>query len=187
MSVSSQKTSTEDFPALPGFYKLLFLHLEPISTISPAFLAWVFPGAAWFHHQLIPSSDPAPDISTLEGRTKMAIWQLGNCYLLLGLISSLVFRAIRDALPHDLVAQERIVGASLTALALADVSHIVASYIGLPSELRDDVASWNPMTHGNITFVIFLLSVRLAWFAGIGRKTYYYARSTPYVQGKKAS
>lgn len=43
-------------------------------------------------------------------------------YLLLGLISSLVFRAIRDALPNDLVAQERIVGASLTALALADVS-----------------------------------------------------------------
>ncbi len=43
-------------------------------------------------------------------------------YLLLGLISSLVFRAIRDALPHDRVAQERIVGASLTALALADVS-----------------------------------------------------------------
>lgn len=43
-------------------------------------------------------------------------------YLLLGLISSLVFRAIRDALPNDRVAQERIVGASLTALALADVS-----------------------------------------------------------------
>lgn len=42
-------------------------------------------------------------------------------YLLLGLISSLVFRAVRDALPHDPVAQERIVGASLTALALADV------------------------------------------------------------------
>ncbi|KLO11304.1 hypothetical protein SCHPADRAFT_877189 [Schizopora paradoxa] len=179
----------EDFPALPGFYKLLFLHLEPISTISPAILAWVFPGAAWFHHQLIPSSEPVPDISSLDGRTKMAIWQLGNCYLLLGLISSLVFRAIRDALPNDLVAQERIVGASLTALALADVSRIqsiVASYIGLPAELRSDFASWNPMTHGNITFVIFLLSVRLAWFAGIGRKTYYYARSTPYVQDKKS-
>ena len=42
-------------------------------------------------------------------------------YLLLGLISSLVFRAIRDALPNDPAAQERILGASLTALAIADV------------------------------------------------------------------
>lgn len=43
-------------------------------------------------------------------------------YVLLGLISSLVFRATRDALPHDPVAQERIIGASLSALAIADVS-----------------------------------------------------------------
>ena len=43
-------------------------------------------------------------------------------YLLLGMISSFVFRAVRDALPDNPVAQERIMGASFTALALADVS-----------------------------------------------------------------
>lgn len=32
-----------------------------------------------------------------------------------------MFRAIRDALPNDPAAQERILGASLTALAIADV------------------------------------------------------------------
>jgi hypothetical protein len=42
-------------------------------------------------------------------------------YLLLGLVSSLVFRAARDSLPKDTVAQERIVGALLAALAIADV------------------------------------------------------------------
>lgn len=42
-------------------------------------------------------------------------------YMLLGLISTLVFRAVRDALPHDPVAQERILGAAFTALACADV------------------------------------------------------------------
>jgi hypothetical protein len=69
----------------------------------------------------------------------MAIWQLGNCafrvtvsrlshrltatgYLLLGMLSSLVFRAIRDALPGNPAAQERILGASLLAMAIADVS-----------------------------------------------------------------
>ena len=42
-------------------------------------------------------------------------------YMLLGLISSLVCRAIRDTLPNNPEAQERILGASMTALALADV------------------------------------------------------------------
>lgn len=55
-------------------------------------------------------------------------------YLLLGLISSLVFRAIRDALPNDMEAQERILGASFTALALADVGFSVV-YIHSPNEL----------------------------------------------------
>ncbi|KAH7926201.1 hypothetical protein BV22DRAFT_1033124 [Leucogyrophana mollusca] len=115
----------------------------------------------------------------------MAIWQLGNCYLLLGLISSLVFRAIRDALPDNLKAQERILGASMTALAIADVTHIAASFIGLPRELQFSPAAWNPMTHGNITFVVFLLSVRLAWFAGIGRTRYYYGQKPK--KGRKAN
>ena len=44
-------------------------------------------------------------------------------YLLLGMLSSLVFRAIRDTLPGNPAAQERILGASLLALAIADASH----------------------------------------------------------------
>ena len=43
-------------------------------------------------------------------------------YFLLGLLSSLVFRAVRDALPDNAVAQERILGASFLALGIADVS-----------------------------------------------------------------
>jgi hypothetical protein len=42
-------------------------------------------------------------------------------YMLIGLTSSLVFRAIRDALSSDPVSQERILGAAFTAMALADV------------------------------------------------------------------
>ncbi|KAA1466683.1 hypothetical protein DENSPDRAFT_831559 [Dentipellis sp. KUC8613] len=161
------------FPALPGFYKLLFLYLEPISTVAPAFLIWFFPGASWFHHELIPSSSAAP---ALDARTTMAIWQLGNCYLLLGMLSSLVFRAVRDALPGNPRAQERILGASLCAMAIADATHIAATFAGLPSDLKYSPQSWNPTTHGNISFVIFLLLSRIAWFLGIGRTTYYYGK-----------
>ncbi|THH09426.1 hypothetical protein EW145_g2036 [Phellinidium pouzarii] len=168
------------FPALPGLYNLLFLHIEPVSTISPAFLGWFYPGAAWFYSELIPplvgGASSESETGALDARASMAIWQLTNCYLLLGLISSLVFRAVRDALPHDPVAQERIVGASLTALALADVTHMIVTLVGLPPDIRYNPLVWNPMTHGNISFVVVLLSARLAWFMGIGRKTYYYGK-----------
>ena len=47
--------------------------------------------------------------------------------MLLGLLSSLVFRAVRDALPNNPTAQERILGASLTAMAIADVRRVFVS------------------------------------------------------------
>ncbi|KAF7306413.1 hypothetical protein MIND_00432500 [Mycena indigotica] len=162
-----------DFPALQGFYQLLFLYLEPTSTMLPALMAWTFPGARCFHHQLVPTANSVPT-TPLETRTQMLVWQLGNCYLLLGLVSSLVFRAARDALKHDPVSQERIVGALLAALAIADVTHIVATLIGLPPALRYDFLAWNPMTHGNISFVVVLFSVRIAWFFGLGRTPYWF-------------
>jgi hypothetical protein len=46
------------------------------STILPALLIWFTPGASWFHHELIPAQEP---VVSLEARTRMAIWQLGNC------------------------------------------------------------------------------------------------------------
>lgn len=51
--------------------------------------------------------------------------------MLLSLISSLVFRAVRDALPHEPRAQETIVKASLTALAVADVSCALDEALGV--------------------------------------------------------
>jgi len=55
-------------------------HIMVASTVAPAFLAWFLPGAAWFHHELIPSAAPAS--RALNSRSQMAIWQLGNCMFL---------------------------------------------------------------------------------------------------------
>ncbi|KAF9056392.1 hypothetical protein BJ165DRAFT_1606567 [Panaeolus papilionaceus] len=175
-------TSEDTFPALSGFYRLLFLYLEPMSTLAPFLMVWVTNGPSWFHHQLIPSVQPHP--ATIDdGRTLMAVWQLANCYLLLGMISSFVFRAIRDAVPNNGVAQERILGAAFLALGIADLTHIAASFFGLPLELRYAPLEWNSMTHGNITVVIVLFLCRVAWWAGIGRTRYYFGQ--PAAKGAK--
>jgi hypothetical protein len=52
-----------------------------VSTISPALLAWIYPGAKWFYNQLIPSpsNTAAMPSSHLEPKTLIAIWQLTNC------------------------------------------------------------------------------------------------------------
>lgn len=153
--------------ALSGFYEFVFLHLEPVSTITPAVICFAYPGATWFYNELIPGFQRE---TAIDLRAKMAILHLANCYMLLGLISSLVFRAVRDALPHDPVAQERIVGASLTALAIADLTHVMNTFVALPSSVAYNPSLWNATTHGNITFTIFLFLTRVAWMAGIGRQ-----------------
>ena len=100
-----------DFPALPGAYKALFLYIEPgiiylyhihflqltrlvaVSTALPAILIWLKPGAAWFHHELIPAPDES--FTSIDARTRLAVWQLGNCALcsLSFFLSRLDFRA----------------------------------------------------------------------------------------------
>ncbi|KAK0198119.1 hypothetical protein F5146DRAFT_73220 [Armillaria mellea] len=165
-----------DFPALTGFYLFLFLYLEPMSTMIPAVMILTFPGAAWFYHELIPTSSPEP-LETLNARSKLAVWQLGNCYLLLGMISTVVFRTIKNAVPKDPQLQERLVGSLLFCLAVADLSHIFTSLLGIGEELRYYPAAWNATTHGNITFTMFLFLVRASWFLGIGRQRFYYGQS----------
>jgi len=148
-------------------------------------MIWISPGPAWFLHQSIPSTDPVPT-QVLEPRVLMAVRQLINSYFLLGLISSLVFRAVRDALPNNPAAQERILGASLLALGIADVTHITVTFLGLPPDLMYTPSNWNSMTHGNISFGILLLLSRVAWFTGVGRTRYYYGKPSPSVIKKSS-
>ncbi|KAF5377160.1 hypothetical protein D9615_006415 [Tricholomella constricta] len=175
----------KQFPALPGFYYYFFLYLEPLSTFGPAFTCLFYPGTAWFYHELVPSAVPPPTtIVGMEDRTVAAVWQLANAYMLLGLLQSIGWRAVRDTLSDKPAVQERIIGASMAALAFADVTHVIVSLIAAPADIRFDFANWNAMSHGNITAVIVLCLVRLAWFAGIGRTRYYFGQEQP-KDGKK--
>ena len=79
------------------------------------------------------------------------------------------------------------------------VHSIIVTFVGLPLNMRTDFWAWNGMTHGSITFVVVLFSVRcvhhssihvhntlsqyyelsVAWFLGIGRTRYYFGQTVP--------
>ncbi|KAJ3992860.1 hypothetical protein F5050DRAFT_1785940 [Lentinula boryana] len=179
---------TDNLQVLPGLYRLLFLYFEPMSAIVSAPMIWIWPGAAWFHHEQIPHPNRLSlPLESLDPRTAVALWQLGNCYMLVGFMVSFVFRVTADTFRDNPVAQERIVGAILTALAIADVVHVLSSFMGIPPEIRFSITSWNGITHGNITLTTFLFCVRLAWFLGVGRRRFYYGQSRESLQSKRKS
>lgn len=51
----------------------------PVTTILPAFMAWMFPGAQWFYEELIPSGASRLPYGHFAPRASMAICQLANC------------------------------------------------------------------------------------------------------------
>ncbi|KAF8605021.1 hypothetical protein BDV93DRAFT_543615 [Ceratobasidium sp. AG-I] len=157
------------YNAFPGLYGLIFLNLEPLSTLIPAIAtAFVPGGAAWFYNEQVPGGTFQP----VDGpHTKMVLGQLVNAYCVIGMTSAFGFRAIKRALPNDPVAQDRIIGAYLGVLAFADITHIIATVAALPSEVLTNPSVWNGTTHGNIVGSAFFFVLRMAWLAGIGRQT----------------
>ncbi|KAJ1311631.1 hypothetical protein OPQ81_010107 [Rhizoctonia solani] len=157
------------YNAFPGLYGLIFLNLEPASTLIPAIATVFVPGgAAWFYNEQVPGGA----IQALNGpHSWMILGQLVNAYAVIGMSSALGFRAVRRALPNNPAAQEQIIGATLGVLAAADISHIIATVVALPWEVVSNPSVWNGTTYGNIVASAFFFGLRMAWFAGIGRQT----------------
>ncbi|QRW05018.1 hypothetical protein RhiLY_04017 [Ceratobasidium sp. AG-Ba] len=101
----------------------------------------------------------------------MALGQLVNAYAVIGMLSAFGFRTVRKALPHDPIAQDRIIGASLTVLTVADVSIIAATVAALPWDVVANPSIWNGTVYGNIVGSAFFFVLRMSWFAGIGRES----------------
>lgn len=153
-----------------GFYWFFFGVLEPAAALAGAGIAFVTPSS--FYHDLVPAPGTKP--LRINHRAQLAIWQLGNCYFLLSLISFYLCHVIPKALPRNPVAQERIWGSLLTVLAIADVTHVLSTLVALPTQIVLSPSKWNGVTHGNITVTTILFCVRMAWFAGVFRTSYYH-------------
>ncbi|KAI9566977.1 hypothetical protein HD554DRAFT_2329403 [Boletus coccyginus] len=149
-------------PEAPEYIWLVYTSLlAHVLIISPAFVVWFFPGSKWFYDRLIlTGSAPSWALDTRTDNSDVAARQLYHShpatradvlirfnfkgYMLVAFTSSFAFRAIRDTLPNDPGAQERIVYASLTALCFADTFpwadhdavRWATSWVGLPEKVR---------------------------------------------------
>ena len=95
--------------------------------------------------------------------------QLAHAVGLLGLINFFVLGAARKYLFAHPVLQEKIVGALLTPLLLADVVHIAITWWALGPDARWRAADWSGLLWVTFLTGLSLLVPRLAWHMGVGR------------------
>ncbi|ODQ50528.1 hypothetical protein SAICODRAFT_46606, partial [Saitoella complicata NRRL Y-17804] len=145
---------------LPSFYSGVFVIFEPLSTLAGALYAFTDP------YGFVTTQDPSQShlVDALKSQTlplsslAVAI-QLGNCYLLLSLISTFILHTTNEV---------RTVRALLWALLLGDVGHVGACYWVLGSEVFWDVSRWNAVTAGNVGVTTLLAVCRIAYLLQYG-------------------
>ena len=113
-----------------------------------------------------PSGSAPPD--PLARATQVTMLQLAHVVGLLGLINFFVLGAARKYLFAQPVLQEKIVGALLTPLLIADVVHLSITWWAL-GDSRWQSWDWSGLLW--ITFLtgLSLLVPRAAWHLGVGR------------------
>lgn len=151
-------------------YQLLFLYVEPLTTLIGAFYA-AFRPSHYLDQTHLPSapsvllaqasSDPF-DTTVLAGAvplgTEVVLRQLGNLYLLFALNESLVLRFTSDL---------RVWKALLLIMLIGDLGHLWACR-SLGFDYYWQWWTWSAMGWGNIAFVYLLAITRTAFLLNVG-------------------
>ncbi|PIL37102.1 hypothetical protein GSI_00794 [Ganoderma sinense ZZ0214-1] len=163
MSIVCERRATT---ALPCGYWIIFGLYEPMLSISGFVGALADPKKAHDAQAPWPSGSAPPD--PLARATQVTMLQLAHVVGLLGLINFFVLGAARKYLFAQPVLQEKIVGALLTPLLIADVVHLSITWWAL-GDSRWQFWDWSGLLW--ITFLtgLSLLVPRAAWHLGVGR------------------
>ena len=139
----------------PGFYRFVFLWLEPVSILAGAVLAF-FMQATYLHWTHAASAPGAP----VPISTSIVLDQLANLYLGLAALEASLLRASSDTLVWKVV---------IIILLCADVGHLY-SVRALGTTIYWQYWRWNPIDWGNVPFVYFLAATRISMLLGVGIK-----------------
>ncbi|KIW07880.1 uncharacterized protein PV09_01793 [Verruconis gallopava] len=137
---------------LPTIPRVIFTVLEPISLVA-GFLAPLVSSEYFIASQLV-----RPYSGTFDETSKLLSWQLGNCYLLLGLLGVFILNTTTEL---------KTVKAYIWALWLGDIGHVGFSVYAMG--LRDTMAvgSWSATVWGNIGATVFLFLARSLYLLGV--------------------
>ncbi|KAH7057328.1 hypothetical protein B0J12DRAFT_411071 [Macrophomina phaseolina] len=141
--------------SLPAFPRFVFTIFEPISLIA-GFLGPLISPQFFAASQLATSKDVA-EAHVLTPTENVLALQLGNTYLLLGLLGLFILNTTLD-LPT--------VNAYLAALWIGDIGHVLVTGWGLGLKGTLNFLAWNAVTWGNIGVTLALFSVRTLYFLG---------------------
>ncbi|QDS68471.1 hypothetical protein FKW77_010838 [Venturia effusa] len=136
---------------LPGIPKLVFTVLEPISLLA-GFIAPILNPQFFIASQL-----PFPYPLAADATSILLAQQLGNAYLLLGLLGLFILNTTTEI---------KVVRVYLWALWLGDIGHVGLTLFAMGWRGTVDVGSWNAVVWGNIGVTAALFLTRSLYFVG---------------------
>jgi hypothetical protein len=104
-----------------------------------------------------PSKIVLDNIVASDATTTLLAWQLGNAYLLLGLLGVFILNTTSEL---------KVVRAYLFALWLGDIGHVGLTLWAMGWKGATDIGSWNAVVWGNIGATLFLFATRSLYFLG---------------------
>ncbi|XP_014552951.1 hypothetical protein COCVIDRAFT_108928 [Bipolaris victoriae FI3] len=140
--------------AIPGFYRFVFLWIEPCSILLGAVYAACFQTT---YLDLTMHAPSAPD-ALVPIPTKIVLTQLANMYLGLAFLEASVLRATPDV---------KVWKTFLIGLLLADFGHLY-TVLPLGAQIYWSFWDWNAIDMGNIPFVYMLAVTRICLLLGVG-------------------
>ncbi|GAA5856909.1 hypothetical protein JCM8547_008459 [Rhodosporidiobolus lusitaniae] len=183
LTSSPSPPSPAPLDPLPTPYHLFFTLLEPFLTLLGSFWAVLSPSSYFLN--LIPLYISPLPLEPGHAAARQATQQLGSCFFLFAIFGCVLLPTVKRALGReegDRRKLEGVVRAYLGCLAAADVTHILLTlhtlsplflsqsppvpYAGLLSPWK----SWNALVWGNVGITAGLFTVRMMWFAGVGRR-----------------